>query len=149
VNAELLPMVRAVKEDATSLRPGPDEAEVHPRTAVHADEPVRTLEAALGPAGWLGTRVEIQEELDGMAAAVRAFHRKQPDQVMKEVAAYAARLTELCVLLTRVEGLDRQYLRVRTQQVERWLAELDRQYRIASRLIEVQRQDLALLTGQV
>ena len=93
----------------------------------------------------LGTRPQIERELDGMALAIRAFALKQPDQIMRESAAYSARLTELCVLLTRVESLDRQYLKVRTQQVERYLAELDRQFKIASRLVEVMRQDLELM----
>lgn len=106
------------------------------------------LHAQLRAAGELGTRAEIQAELDQIAAAVRQFHARQPDQVMKECAAYGARLTELCVLLHRVEAIDRQYQRVRTQQVERWLTELERQFKIASRLVEVQRQDLALLGGQ-
>lgn len=103
--------------------------------------------APLGFPGHLGTRQEIEDELDGIAVAMRTFHVKQPDQVMREVAAYTARLTELCVLLHRVEALDRQYTRIRTQQVERFLAELERQYRIASRLVEVQRQDLNMLGG--
>lgn len=101
--------------------------------------------APLGLANTLGTRQDIEDELDGIAGAIRTFHVKPPDMVMREVAAYTARLTELCVLLHRVETLDRQYTRVRTQQVERFLAELDRQFRIASRLVEVQRQDIAVL----
>lgn len=103
--------------------------------------------APLAAFGYLGTRAEIEEELDGIAAAVRSFSAKMPDQVMRECAAYGARLTELCVLLARHESHDRQYLRVRTQQVERFVAELDRQFRIASRLVEVQRQDLSLMGG--
>jgi hypothetical protein len=97
-----------------------------------------------GP-GVLGTRDEIEAELDLIAAAIRGFHSKQPDQVMRETAGYSARLTELCVLLHRVEGSNRQYTRIRTQQVERFLAELDRQFKIASRLVEVLRQDLELM----
>lgn len=93
----------------------------------------------------LGTRQDIERELDGIALAIRSFALKQPDQIMRETAAYSARLTEMCVLLHRVEGLDRQYLRVRTQQVEKYLAELDRQFKIASRLVEVMRQDLELM----
>lgn len=93
----------------------------------------------------LGTRAEIELELDGIAMAMRAFALKQPDQVMREVAAYSARLTELTVLLHRVESQDRQYTRVRTQQVEKFLAELDRQFKISSRLVEVMRQDLELM----
>jgi hypothetical protein len=103
--------------------------------------------ADLRDAGYLGSRDDIQAELDSIAAACRQFHMQQPDQVLKQVAAYGARLTELTVLLHRVEALDRQYTRVRTQQVEKWLAELDRQFKVASRLVEVQRQDLALLGG--
>jgi hypothetical protein len=95
----------------------------------------------------LGTRQQIETELDGIALAIRAFALKQPDQIMRESAAYSARLTELCVLLSRWESSDRQYLKVRTQQVERYLAELDRQFKIASRLVEVMRQDLVLMGG--
>lgn len=101
--------------------------------------------AILSPAGFLGTRAEIERELDGMAYAVRSFALKQPDQVMRECAAYSARLTELAVLLHRVESLDRQYTRIRTQQVERWLTELERQFKVASRLVEVARHDLELM----
>jgi hypothetical protein len=80
-----------------------------------------------------GSREEIEAELDLIAAAIRTFHRKQPDQVMRECAGYSARLTEMAVLLHRVEGSNRQYTRIRTQQVERFLAELDRQFKTASR----------------
>lgn len=99
---------------------------------------------ALGPAGHLGPREEVEKELDLIAAAVRVFYRKQPDQVMRECAGYSARLTELAMLLHRVEAGNRHYTRVRTQQVERFLAEIDRQWKTASRLIEVMRQDVEL-----
>ena len=101
--------------------------------------------ALLGRPNYLGTRQEIEAELDVVAVAIRQFHVKQPDQVLREVAAISARLTELCVLLHRVESTDRQYIRVRTQQVERYLRELDLQFKIASRMVELMRQDLALI----
>lgn len=101
--------------------------------------------AQLAPGGYLGSRRDIEAELDGIALAIRTFAMKQADQVMRECSAYSARLTELCVLLHRVEAADRQYTRIRTQQVERFLLELDRQFKVASRLIEVQRQDLELM----
>lgn len=96
----------------------------------------------------LGSRQDIEAELDDIAFALRCFALKQPDQIMRECGAYGARLTELCVLLHRVESQDRQYTRVRTQQVERFLVEIDRQFKIASRLVEVMRQDLSLMGGQ-
>jgi hypothetical protein len=95
----------------------------------------------------LGTRVQIETELDAMAADIRLFWSYEPDLVLRKCSAYTARLTELYVALNRVEALDRQYTRVRTQQVAIWLEELDRQFRTASRLIEVQRLDLQLLNG--
>lgn len=99
----------------------------------------------LGRPNYLGSRQEIEAELDVVAVAIRAFHHKQPDQVMREVAAFSARLTELCVLLHRVESKDRQYTRLRTQQVDKFLGELERQFKIASRMVEVLRQDLELM----
>jgi hypothetical protein len=99
----------------------------------------------LGRANYLGSRQDIETELDVIAVAIRTFYVKQPDQVMREIAAYTGRLTELCVLLHRVESKDRQYTRIRTQQVERFLTELDRQFKIASRMVEVMRQDLELM----
>ena len=116
-----------------------------PQSQVVLVDPV----SMLGPGGKLGSRADIEAELDVMALAMRAFHRKQPDEAMREISAYSARLTELAILLHRCEALDRQYTRIRTQQVERLIAEADRQFKLASRLVEVSRQDIALLGGQV
>lgn len=103
----------------------------------------------LGSPGYLGPKSEVEKELDLIAAAVRLFHMKPADLVMRECSAYTARLTEMAVLLHRIEGESRQWTRVRTQQVQRFLDELDRQWRTASRLIEVNRQDLEVLRGQM
>ena len=105
---------------------------------------VGNVMAPLGSPGALGTRDDIEDELDGIAAAIRQFHIKHPDQVMRECSAYGARLTELMVLLHRVESSDRQYTRIRTQQVDRFLVEIDRQFKTASRLVEIHRQDIEL-----
>jgi hypothetical protein len=125
---------------------GPAPEVAHPETqedlATSAGGTISYLMAPLQPAGSLGTKADIQLELDLIATSVRGFHVKQPDQVLREISAYTARLTEMVVLLHRVESQDRQYTRVRTMQVEKWLVDLDRQFKIASRLIEVQRQDI-------
>lgn len=101
--------------------------------------------ALLGAPGSLGSREQIEKELDLIAACIRRFYRLPADQVMRECSGFSARLTELQVLLHRVEGRDRHYTRIRTQQVERFLKELESQFRTASRLVEVQRQDLELM----
>lgn len=99
---------------------------------------------ALGPPGHLGPREEIQKELDLIAAAIRTFHRFPADMVMRWCSGYSARLTEMHVLLHRIEAGDRHYTRIRTQQVDKFLEEIDRQFKTASRLIEVARQDIDL-----
>lgn len=102
-------------------------------------------EAALRAAGELGNRAQIEAELDAMLAEMREFWRQQPDQVMQTCAGFTARLTELEVLLHRVEVRDRQYKQIRTLQVQKMLDECERQFKIASRLVEVRRQDLETL----
>lgn len=97
----------------------------------------------------LGTREQIETELDGIAESIRAFHLKLADEVLRECSAYSARLSELKVLLHRVEGLSREYVRVRTMQVDVYLEEVDRQWKTASRLIEVERQNIALAGGGI
>lgn len=92
--------------------------------------------------GALGTREQVQAEIDVMLAAVRDFWQLPPDQVMLSCAAYCARVTELEVQLHRIEAVDRTYKQVRTMQIHPLLEELDRQFKIASRLVEVRRQDL-------
>lgn len=130
--------------------PGPrDVPAAQPSAALSLVPPIAPGAAAAPGMAYLynglGSRADIERELDGIALAIRTFALKQPDQIMRECAAYSARLTELCVLLSRHEASDRQYLRVRTQQVERYLAELATQFKIASRLVEVMRQDLELM----
>lgn len=138
-------MPTATMTEDRSFDPSVEAAPLDVSTLV--DEFLSPLDA-LGPAGHLGPRSEIEKELDLIAAAIRTFYAKQPDQVMRECAGYSARLTELCVLLHRVEAGNREYTRIRTQQAERFLAETDRQFKIASRLVEIQRQDIDLLRGQ-
>lgn len=137
-------MPHAVMSEGRNLAAVDTDDEPEETPARHGHYIVDPISCLAAP-GYLGTRAEIEDELDVVAAALRRFHMQMPDQRMREIAAYSARLTELCVLLHRVESTDRQYTRVRTQQVERFLAELDRQYKIASRMVEVSRQDLELM----
>lgn len=121
---------------------GPQDGPLDPTVAAFMS-PV----AALGHPGHLGQREEIEKEIDLIIAATRIFHMKPADLVMRECSAYTARLTEFCVLLHRVEGTDRRWARIRTMQVQKILEEMDRQWKTASRLIEVNRQDIEITRG--
>lgn len=130
--------MKAAVSDGTDFRP--PQAVNGTTQATFFSDPLEFL----APAGFLGTREEIESELDMIASSIRTFHRIQPDQVLRYCAGYTARLTELRVLLHRQEAVSRQYTRLRTMQVDKFVEELDRQFKVASRLVEVMRQDLAL-----
>ena len=48
--------------------------------------------------GHPGSKKAVENELDAVMLAIRMFHVKQPDQVLRECAAYTARLSELMVM---------------------------------------------------
>jgi len=93
--------------------------------------------------GALGSRELVEDEIDMMLRTIRTFWELEPDQRMRFITAMSARCTEMSVHLHRLEGR-REWRQIRTMQVERLLTELDRQFRIASREVEVRRQDLEL-----
>jgi cytosine/adenosine deaminase-related metal-dependent hydrolase len=94
--------------------------------------------------GALESREAVEDEIDLMLTAIRRFWSQEPDQRMRAITAMSARCTEMCIHLHRLEGR-REWRQIRTQQVERLLAELDRQFKIASREVELRRQDLEVL----
>ena len=92
----------------------------------------------------VGSHAEMLMELGGIKAAIRTWHEKQPDEVIREASAYSARLTEVWTELRILESYDRQYTQLRTMQVSPVLEEIDRQYRFAQSRIAMSRQDLDL-----
>lgn len=95
----------------------------------------------------VGSKAQLLLELAGIKAAIRTWHEKQPDAVMREASAYSARLTELWTELRLIEQADRDFLQMRTMQVEPVLEEIDRQYKFAQSRIAMARQDIDLLRG--
>jgi len=92
----------------------------------------------------VGSHAELLLELAGIKAAIRTWHDKQPDEVIREASAYSARLTEVWTELRILESYDRQYTQLRTMQVTPVLDEIDRQYKFAQSRIAMSRQDLDL-----
>ena len=92
----------------------------------------------------VGGHAEVLLELAGIKAAIRTWHQKQPDEVIREASAYSARLTELWTELRILEQYDRQFTQLRTMQVTPVIDEIDRQYRFAQSRIAMTRQDLDL-----
>jgi hypothetical protein len=96
--------------------------------------------------GALESREAVEHEIDTMLTALRGFWSLEPDQRMRMTSAMSARCTEMSIHLHRLEGR-REWRQLRTMQVERLLTELDRQFKVASREIEVRRQDLDMTRG--
>lgn len=94
----------------------------------------------------VGTVPELLLELAGVKAAIRTWHNKQPDEVLREAGAYSARLTEILTELKLIETYDRTYLQMRTMQVTPVLDEIDRQMKMNVSRIAMLRQDLDAAT---
>lgn len=92
----------------------------------------------------VGTHAEVLLELAGIKAAIRTWHEKQPDEVIREASAYSARLTEMWTELRILEQYDRSLGQLRTMQVSPVLDEIDRQFRMQTSRIAMLRQDLDL-----
>lgn len=93
----------------------------------------------------VGSRADVLLELAGIKAAIRTWHNKQPDEVLREASAYSARMTEMWTELRLVEQYDRSLMQIRTMQVQPVLDELDRQYRFQQSRIAMARQDLDMV----
>lgn len=99
--------------------------------------------------GELIDKKHVEDEIDLILRTLREMWNMEPDQVMRMSSALSSRATELSVHLHRAEnakGAGRlQWKQIRTLQLGPVLAELDRQFRVASRIVEIRRQDLAVL----
>lgn len=110
------------------------------------DNPVPLYMQVLSEAA-LGTKEEVLAELDAVMRAIRTWWELEPDAILRICSGYSARLTELRINLHRVEGKEREWRQVRTQQVLPILDELDRQHKAASRELEARKQDLEQIRG--
>lgn len=84
----------------------------------------------------------IEEELDGMLASVAELDPSQPDIIISTCMALMARCTELYIELVRLESKYGRAKFVRTMQLQKVMDLLDYQFKGASRLVEVARQEL-------
>lgn len=88
----------------------------------------------------LGSINEIRKEIDDALADMRAFHRAEPDLVMRAVSAHSARLIEISIHIQRIEVVRREWKPVR-EEADRVLNELKNQFQVASRLFAMRQAD--------
>lgn len=104
---------------------------------------VGQLPIDLAPSGQLPSREAVITELRDIHRAMRVWYAREPDQVMREASGYSSRLAELRLDVGLAAAVDRQYARLNTH-INYAHAEVEKQARWASRLIEVRRQDMDL-----
>lgn len=87
-----------------------------------------------------------RDELDSYYQRMHAFPELDPSEIFRELAAFSARASEIRSYCVRMGS--RASTTFRTQEVDYFLSEVDRQFRSWSRVVTVRGQEIAL-TGSL
>lgn len=87
---------------------------------------------------------DLYEEVEEMISTMQDVVEDTPDIMIKTSMALMARCTEIWIQLLRVEQVDRRAKAFRTLQLQKIMELIDFEYKGASRLIEVARQEVDL-----
>jgi len=88
--------------------------------------------------------LDFYDEVEAMVNTIQSVVDAQPDVLMSTCMAFMARCTEIWIQLLRVEATDRKAKSFRTMQLQKVMDLIEFEFRGASRLIEVARQELDL-----
>ena len=88
--------------------------------------------------------VSLYDEVEEMIITIRDSVDTTPDVMIKTAMGLMARCTEIWVQLLRIESSDRKAKSFRTMQLQKVMELIDFEYKGASRLIEVARQEVEL-----
>jgi hypothetical protein len=83
-------------------------------------------------------------EVEAMVQTIQSVIDSQPDVIMSTCMALMARCTEIWIQLLRVEGENRKAKTFRTMHLQKVMDLIDFEFKGASRLIEVARQEVEL-----
>lgn len=88
----------------------------------------------------------MQAELDAYYAVMQQLNLMDPPEVMQKLSSFSARASEMRSQLVRVDA--RRSNTFRTREVDPFLEECDRQFKIHSRLQSFREFDWKMSTGQ-
>ncbi len=89
--------------------------------------------------------LSLYDEVEAMVHTIQAVVADgQPDIVMSTCMAFMGRCTEIWLQIVRVEAQDRKAKSFRTMQLQKVMDLIEFEFRGASRLIEVARQEVEL-----
>ena len=86
----------------------------------------------------------LEEEIMAMVVSLRELEDAMPDVIMSTCMGYMARCTEIYLQIIRVEGNNRRLKTFRVTQLSKVMELIEFEFKGASRLIEVRRQDVEL-----
>ena len=86
----------------------------------------------------------LEEEITEMVINLREMQDATPDLIITTCMGYMARCTEIHLQLIRVEGTNRKLKTFRVTQLAKVMELIEFEFRGASRLIEVRRQEVEL-----
>ena len=92
----------------------------------------------------VGRDVSLEDEIMAMVVTLRNLEDAMPDVIMSTCMGYMARCTEIHLQIIRVEGNHRRLKTFRVTQLAKVMELIEFQFKGASRLIEVRRQEVEL-----
>ena len=92
----------------------------------------------------VGRDVTLEDEIMAMVVTIRNLEDAMPDVIMSTCMGYMARCTEIHLQIIRVEGNNRKLKTFRVTQLAKVMELIEFEFKGASRLIEVRRQDVEL-----
>lgn len=92
----------------------------------------------------VGRDVSLEDEIMAMVVTLRNLEDAMPDVIMSTCMGYMARCTEIHLQIIRVEGSNRRLKTFRVTQLSKVMELIEFQFKGASRLIEVRRQEVEL-----
>lgn len=94
-----------------------------------------------------GSIASVRGEIDDALADLKTCYRIEPDEAMALAAGHSARLAELRIGISRIEDFHRQWVPIRTREVEPAIAECHKQFEMASRRLSAREISWRIETG--
>ncbi len=89
----------------------------------------------------------LRAEVDEYFSLMKRFHEMEPDEIFMKLSSITARAAEIRIALVRRES--RRCTALRTKEIDPLIEQVDRQFRMWSRILAVKEIDVRLSGGQV
>jgi hypothetical protein len=88
----------------------------------------------------------VRDELSHYYQEMKKFNEMESEDVFRSLSAYSARASEVRGFLNQLDSRRSQALR--TREIEPFIDECDRQFRVHSRIVAIRESDIRLAGGR-